>query len=134
MEAHMIQAVTDLPDTVIGFVCHENLTRQDYVTVIIPAVEAAVKQQEKVRLYFQIDPDFKGIEPGAMWEDFKLGVQDVSRWERVALVTDIEWIRNGMKLFAFLVPGEIQSFPLSETNKAREWVSGDSTSAATPPN
>jgi hypothetical protein len=61
-------------------------------------VEAAVKQHQKVRLYFQIDPDFNGMEPSAMWEDFKLGVQDASRWERVALVTDIEWIRNGMKL------------------------------------
>jgi hypothetical protein len=128
----MIQAVTDLPDSVIGFVCHEHLTRQDYETVIIPAVEAAVKQRQKLRLYFQIDPDFNGMEPSAMWEDFKLGVQDASRWERVALVTDIEWIRNGLKLFAFLVPGEIQSFPLSEAGKAREWVGGDS-SPATPP-
>jgi hypothetical protein len=132
MEVHMIQAVTDLPDNVIGFVCRGHLTRQDYEAVVIPTVEATLKQHQKVRLYFQIDPDFHGMDPGAMWEDFKLGTQDAARWERIALVTDIEWIRNGIRLFAFLVPGEIQSFPLSQADKAREWVSGDP-SPATPP-
>jgi hypothetical protein len=34
----MIQAVTGLPENVIGFACRGHLTRQDYETIVIPTL------------------------------------------------------------------------------------------------
>jgi hypothetical protein len=62
------------------------------------------------------------MEPGAMWEDFKIGVEHISRWERVAIVTDVEWIRHATNVFRFLMPGEVRVFATSETASAREWI------------
>jgi len=57
-----------------------------------------------------------------MWEDFKVGVEHLTRWERVAVVTDIEWIRQATRLFSFMIPGAIKSFPTSGADEARAWV------------
>jgi hypothetical protein len=36
---------------------------------------------------------FSGIDAGAVWEDFRVGMEHLSRWERMAVVTDVEWLR-----------------------------------------
>ena len=118
----MIEALPNFPDYVVAVACKGHVTRHDYETVLVPKVEKALKRHEKVRLYYQVDPDFKGIDPGAVWEDFKVGVGHLTRWARIAIVTDVDWIRNTMAVFSFLIPGEIRIFPTSEMSKARDWI------------
>ena len=84
--------------------------------------EFRLKEQGKVRLYYRTDPDFSGIAPGAMWDDFKVGVEHLFRWERFAVVSDIDWIRYSLRAFSFLIPGMVKFFHLSEEAKAREWI------------
>lgn len=60
--------------------------------------------------------------PGAMWEDFKVGMEHLTRWERVAVVTDVEWIKHTMRFFSFLMPGTMKLFLTSEETQAREWI------------
>jgi SpoIIAA-like len=62
------------------------------------------------------------IDAGAMWEDFKVGVEHLTRWERAAVVTDVEWIREAMRLFSFFMPGAMKAFPTSEAEQARAWI------------
>jgi hypothetical protein len=118
----MIERLRDFPSNVVAFACKGRVTRQDYQTLLTPAVEAALKEHEKVRLYYQIDPDFSGIEPGAMWEDFKVGIGHLLRWERIAVITDVEWIRYAVHAFRFLMPGAVRLFALEDAPKAREWI------------
>lgn len=118
----MIEQLDDFPAGVVAFACKGQVTKEDYETVLIPRIEAALQSRDKLRLYYQIGPEVTGIDPGAMWEDFKLGVGNFSRWERVAVVTDIDWIRTTMKVFGFLIPGEVRAFPISETDQACDWI------------
>jgi hypothetical protein len=90
----MIEQLTDFPPAVVAFACKGRVTRLDYETVLVPVVEAALKQHRKVRLYYRTDSDFSGIDPGAMWEDFKVGMAHLFRWERIAVVTNVDWIRH----------------------------------------
>ena len=57
-----------------------------------------------------------------MWEDFTVGIEHVRRWKRIALVTDVEWIVNAMKVFGFLVPGEMRLFSLADANQLGQGV------------
>jgi len=118
----MIERLLDFPDNVMAFVCHGHVTKEDYDTVLVPAVRRALMNHQKVRLYYQIDPDFSTIDPGAMWEDFKVGVEHFTRWERMAVVTDVEWIKNTVRFFGFLMPGELRLFPTAEAAQARAWI------------
>lgn len=118
----MIESLSGFPANVLAFVCHGHVTRADYETVLIPAVLKALGDHEKVRLYYETAADFAGIDPAAVWEDTKIGMSHLRRWERFAVVTDVEWIRHTMKLFSFVMPGELKVFATANAAQAREWI------------
>jgi hypothetical protein len=118
----MIEALKGFPARVLAFACKGHVTKRDYETILIPAVEEALKQQGKLRLYYQIDPDFTGIEPGALWDDFKVGMEHVFRWERIAVVTDVDWIRNTVRALSFVIPAVTKVFHLDERDTAHQWI------------
>jgi hypothetical protein len=118
----MIEHLKNFPANVLGFVCKGRVTKQDYDTVLVPVVVDALKKHDKVRLYYETAADFSGIDPSAVWTDFRVGMEHLTRWERIAVVTDVDWIKNTMKFFSFMMPGEMRLFPLSEAARAREWI------------
>jgi hypothetical protein len=61
-----------------------------------------------------------------MWEDFKVGMKHLTRWERIAVVTDVGWIARTMRFFAVLTPGALRLFPRSRADEARAWVAAES--------
>jgi hypothetical protein len=118
----MLVKLTDLPQGVIGFESQGPLTKEDYTEVMVPTIDAAA-QDGKVRLVYVVGPDF-GIEHGAVWQDLKLGMRDWSRWERLALVTDHDWMRTALQAFGWMVPGEVRAYRLAERDEAVQWVAG----------
>ncbi|MEO8716276.1 MAG: STAS/SEC14 domain-containing protein, partial [Acetobacteraceae bacterium] len=76
----MIEALPDFPGNVVAFACKGRVTRADYEAVLVPIVEQALQRQGKLRLYYQIGAEYTGIDAGAVWEDFRIGVAHLSRW------------------------------------------------------
>lgn len=118
----MIERMADLPDSVLGFAAKGKVTAADYEAVLIPAVEARFAQQDKVRLLYHLGADFDGFEPGAMWDDAKLGFRHLTGWERVAVVSDIEWIRIALRVFGVVIPGKLRVFHNTELDEAKRWI------------
>ncbi len=118
----MIEHLANFPDHVLGFVCTGRVTKADYDAVLVPAVMQALEKPPKLRLYYETAADFAGIDPAAMWEDFEVGIEHLTRWERIAVVTDVQWIRQTMRLFGFLLPGAMKTFPASDAAQARAWI------------
>ncbi|MGA7872592.1 MAG: STAS/SEC14 domain-containing protein [Candidatus Binatus sp.] len=118
----MIEIIEGLPDNVVGLVARGEVTRNDYREVVIPAIGKALKRNAKLRLYYDLGSQFTGIDLGAEWEDFKLGFEHLSRWERMAVVTDVAWIRHLVGAFRFLMPGELRVFATAQASEARKWI------------
>lgn len=119
----MISQLTDFPENVVAFCCTGRVTKADYDSVVVPAVQKVLQKHEKARVYYEIDEGFTGFEPSAMWEDLKVGLGNLTRWDRIAVVTDIEWIKTTMGFFAFLMPAPTRLFPRAEAAHARTWIS-----------
>lgn len=118
----MIEILAGFPDDVVGLTGKGQVTRKDYEQTLIPAVEAVLTRHRKVRVYYELGPEFSGIDTGAAWEDLKLGVEHLSRWERMAVVTDVDWIRHMLNAFRFVMPGQMRVFPVASKAEARDWV------------
>lgn len=118
----MIEVVAGFPENVVALTAKDSITRQDYEHVLIPAVNDALKRYGKIRLYYEFGPQYSGFHAGAAWEDFKVGMEHWKDWERVAVVTDVNWIRQATLAFGFLLPGRMRVFSLAEKAEAREWV------------
>jgi hypothetical protein len=119
----MIRVLSDVPEGVLGFEASGKLTADDYRTVLEPAIAASSEAGSKVRILLVFPEAFGGMESGAVWHDLKMGVHDWSSWEKIALVTDQEWMRNGLRMFAWAVPGEARAFTMSARDEALAWVS-----------
>jgi hypothetical protein len=117
----MLEAMTRLPPGVLGFEVTGALHADDYRDVLLPAVEAAIQRGEKVRIVLVFE-GFDGLSGGALWQDLKLGVEHLTHWERIALVTDIDWMIQLTALFGWMTPGELKHFPMAEREAAIAWA------------
>ena len=118
----MLELIPALPDNVVGVVAKGEVTAQDYEQRLIPAVEAALADHDKIRLLYVLGADFTGFSGGAMWEDGKVGLGHITRWERIAFVAHEPWIRHAVNAFGYLIPGEIKVFDLADEADASAWV------------
>ena len=118
----MIEPLPNLPDHVLGFVASGQVTATDYESVLIPAIESTIEKRRSVRLLYQIGPAFAGFTAGAMWDDAKVGLAHLKAWEKVAVVTDVEWIAAAVKLFGFAMPSTVKVFPNAQYADAVHWV------------
>jgi hypothetical protein len=121
----MIRPRSDMPTGVLGLEAVDEVAKEDYENVIVPAVNAAIAEHGKVRLVYVLGPEFDDYEGEAAWEDLKLGVQHPSSFERIAIVTDARWARPAIKVFSVLWPGQARAFPLSELESAKRWAAAD---------
>jgi hypothetical protein len=114
----MIELIEGLPNNVVGISVKGRVTTQECREVLRPAVQKSLRWRDKIRLYYELGSRF----PGAGWDDFDLGFEHASRCERIAIVTDIAWVRLTVKAIRFLIPGEIQVFATIEAAEARTWI------------
>ena len=113
----------DLPDDVLGLSVAGVVTARDYAETIVPLIEAKLARHEKIRLLYRIGPEFEAYTPGAVWSDAMVGVKHLTGFSRVAVVSDIGWIRHAVRAFAPLMPAEVQVFGDDALAEARAWVS-----------
>jgi hypothetical protein len=118
----MIEKIPNLPEGVLGFAARGTVTARDYETVIMPAVEAQFARQPKVRFLYHLDKDFTGFEAGAMWDDAKLGLRHYAGWEKMAVVSDADWLRAAVRFFGVVIPGQVRVFRDGELDEAKRWV------------
>jgi hypothetical protein len=118
----VIAQIEGLPAGTLGFRAHSQVTAADYENIIVPDVEAAFALNRKLRVLYVTAEDFTGFDPGAMWDDVKMGMRHFSGWDRVALVSDVPWLRTATAGMSFMIPAEIRLFHLSELDEATRWI------------
>ena len=121
----MVEGVAELPDGVLGFRATGKISGDEYRELMIP-IYAALERGEKLNIYFELAEDFHGLDLGALWEDLEaaglVGLKHRSSWQRMAVVTDKDWIRHGAAVAGWLAPGELRLFDPDERPAAKAWV------------
>jgi hypothetical protein len=114
----MIEIISGLPDSVVAFTATGRVTGAECEAVLLPAVARARKRHDRLRLYYELECRF----PGAAWEDLDIAPLQLQPWERVALVTDVSWVRHTVNALRFLIPAEIRVFPTAQADEGRTWI------------
>jgi SpoIIAA-like len=114
----MLELIPGLPKNVVGIVATGRVTMRDCQEVLVPAIKRSRKRHDKIRLYYELNSRF----PGSAWDDLDLGLEYASCCERVAIVTDIAWVRLAIKAVRFLIPSDIRVFPTILAEQGRAWI------------
>lgn len=119
----MLKVLPNLPDSVLGVRAIGEVTADDYETVLIPEIEDRLSRHGRVRLIYVFGEDFESFSAAAAWEDTKVGMRHLTRFERIAVVTDIDWIGRMVKGLGFMLPGEVRVFAKAGLDEAVSWIS-----------
>jgi len=116
----MIQVISNMPVGTIGLRAGGKVSEEDYRDVLVPTINAAM-EQGKVRLLYVLE-DEAGYKPGAVWADTKMWFKNLKGWERLAIVSDADWLENAVKAFGWLMPGEVKVFESGDVRDAKQWL------------
>ncbi len=112
-----------IPDSnIIILTATGQITDEDYENTIVPAIEETLSNYEKIRCLYVFGEEYDGFEGEAMWDDAKVGMKHITKFEKIGVVSDIKWIRRSIKAFGFLMPGEVKLFHNDELGEAKAWV------------
>ena len=118
----MLERVQDVPPGIDAIRASGTITKEEYQEVVEPLLDAARRDNRRIRLLYQVSPDFQGISPSAVWEDTKVGLASLRLFEGCAVVTDFAWVRELTRLGGFLVSCPVKVFGNSEWDAAVEWL------------
>ncbi len=118
----MIEVLPDYPDNILAISASSNSTGADYESVIIPGIEAKVEAHGKIRMLYHLGPDFTGFDAAAMWEDATTGLKHFTDFEKIAFVSDVEWINHMVSAFGFMIPCPVKVFSGRQLDQASDWI------------
>lgn len=117
-------AIIKAPDNAAAFRATGAVTSEDYKTVLVPEVTKLAKRRNEINFLFLIDTEIKNFTAKAWMQDALLGLKNIGKWNRAAIVTDSERaisFTNGFSLFA---PGEFRGYRKEAFDEALKWVHG----------
>ncbi len=118
----MIKLISNLPDKVLAITATGQVTSDDYRTVVTPAVNSRRAVHSTLRLLYHVPPAFKKFTTTALWDDAQIGLHCLQDFERVAMVTDVDWLKilaSGLQPDSSI---EIRVFSHNELDKAHDWI------------
>ncbi len=118
----MLQRIDGFDDNVVAVRAVGTVTADDYQSVLEPALEAAAAGGRKIRVLFELGEEFTGYDAGAMVEDTKAGLGSRGSFERIAVVSDVGWVRHAFGMFGGLMHGEVRVFANADEAEARAWI------------
>ncbi|MCD6068950.1 MAG: hypothetical protein K0S33_3776 [Bacteroidetes bacterium] len=119
----MIHILNDLPSNVVGFRATGEVTEKDFTDIVMPKVKELVDRTDKLNYLLVLDTSLKNFTVGAWMKDALMGIKHLLKWNRAAIVTDVESIRTFTDAFSLFIPGEFKGFEHKDLQKAIDWVS-----------
>lgn len=121
----MIEILPESSGNLLAVMAHGEVTHEDYTGVLIPHLEEIIGRHGKARLLYAFADDFTGFTLGAMWDDGAFGLTHLSSFDKVAVVTDVGWIRAGVTMFGPLMSGRMRLFAAADLDAARSWIGAE---------
>ncbi len=118
----MITQITDLPSNMVGFRASGEVTKEDY-NPVLKTVEELVERTGRLNFLLYLDTSPANFTIGAWMKDMLLGVKNLTKWNRAALISDSEGVIAFTDAFSKVAPGEFRGFKKSEYDEAVRWTS-----------
>ncbi len=122
----MLRQMTDMPVGTIGFEAVGEVEDDDWEDTVEPVLGAEIAQGRKVRLLYLLGPGTREVEGDAMKADTEFRARHAQSFDRVAVVSDEDWMRPALSALSFLLPGKAKGFRVSDLTDAKAWLAADS--------
>ena len=118
----MLRPMTDMPAGTIGFEAIGEVEDDDWEKTVEPVLRREIADGHAVRLLYLLGPEGRGVEGDAMRADTGFRARHAGSFERVAVVSDEDWMRPALRALSFLLPGKAKGFRVRELAEAKAWL------------
>lgn len=118
----MIQQIPDLPFNMVGFRSSGEVTKDDF-EIVKKQVSELVAKTGKLNYLLYLDNSPSDFTIGAWLQDALLGINNLTKWNRAAIISDSETVDNFTTVFSKIMPGEFKVFPKAAYETAVDWAS-----------
>ena len=119
----MLRRITDMPAGTIGFEAIGEVEDDDWERAVEPVLRTEIADGRKVRLLYLLGAEARDVEGDAMTADTGFRARHATSFERVAVVSDEDWIRPALRALSVLLPGKAKGFRVHELAEAKTWLS-----------
>jgi hypothetical protein len=125
MEAAMLHRMSDMPTGTIGFEARGEVEDDDWEDVVEPVLRTEIADGRKLRLLYLLGRESREVEGDAMSADAGFRARHAGSFERVAVVSDEDWMRPALGALSFLLPGKAKGFRVREIRDAKDWLTAE---------
>lgn len=118
----MLRPMTDMPAGTIGFEAIGEIEDDDWEEAVEPVLRREVAEGRKIRLLYLLGPEARDVEGDAMKSDTGFRARHAQSFDRVAVVSDEDWMRPALRGLSFLLPGKARGFHVRELAAAKTWL------------
>ncbi len=111
-----------MPLGTIGFEAVGEVDDDDWEDAVEPVLRQEIAGGQKVRLLYLLGPDARNVDRDAMAADTGFRARYATSFDRVAVVTDEDWMRPALRALSFLLPGKAQGFRVKDLAAAKAWL------------
>lgn len=122
----MIQQINDVPANMVAFRADGEVTKDDF-EMVKQEVAKLVEKTDKLNYLLFLDNSPKDFTMGAWLQDALLGISNITKWNRAAIVSDSDAVIKFTDIFSKVMPGEFKGFTKLEYETAVSWVAGKAT-------
>jgi len=119
----MIQHLQNSPSTIVGFNASGEITEKDFTDIVMPKVKGLIDKTDKLNYLLVVGTSIKNFSIGAWMKDAMTGIKHLNNWNRAAIVSDVDSIRNCTNFFRYLILGEFRGFEHNDLQQAINRVS-----------
>ena len=118
----MLRRITDMPAGTIGFEAVGEVEDDDWEEAVEPLLRQEIAAGRNVRLLYLISTAAREVEGDAMSADTGFRMRHATSYERVAVVSDEDWIRPALRALSFMLPGRAKGFRVRDLAEAKAWL------------
>lgn len=118
----MLRRMPDMPLGTVGFEAVGEVEDDDWEQSVEPVLRQEMAEGRQVRLLYLLGAEARGVERDAMSADTGFRARHATSFERVAVVSDEDWIRPALRALSFLLPGKAKGFRVRDLESAKAWL------------
>jgi len=118
----MIEQIHNLPDNMVGFRSSGEVTQDDF-KLVNTKVSELVQKTGKLNYLLYLGNSPADFTFGAWIQDALLGIKNITKWNRAAIISDSETVDKFTSFFSKIMPGEFKVFHKNDLERAIDWTS-----------
>lgn len=118
----MLRHMSEMPAGTIGFEAVGEVEDDDWEKTVEPILRREIAEGRDLRLLYLLGPEAREVEGDAMKADTGFRARHATSFERVAVVSDEDWMRPALRALSFLLPGKAKGFRVRDLADAKSWL------------